>query len=241
MIGWGKRAVLMMLAISGLAALMLAGAYESFLVPRSGYVLIRNARKSVIYLKFQGDEFRAAASIKGLRSAAPIKLHAADSSMMSDEFMLPFPDDQFPRQILQGCFIRLAHYNDVKCGAAMLEPSGDFKRAEDWVLGNLSIFPTEDAKTDWTCWVPVRLPLGRSPGRAPAIELPTFKPLKLTIQTVPAGDKLGIGLRVHAGNVEVAAIQQGRFKNVTAQIRLVDEAGVEVASKTDGFPLLGFG
>ena len=65
--------------------------------------------------------------------------------------------------------------------------------------------------------------------------------MKLTVQTKPVGDKLGIGLRVHACNAELCNVGRSNGMIPSATIRILNEAGSVVATKTERFPLLGFG
>jgi hypothetical protein len=240
MIAPGPTRLLAIVAFASFAALLLAGAYRRILAPKAGYVRLNLADKGAIYLMFQGDEFRAATSVKGLKAAAPSKL-SPDTNMLSGAFSLPFPDDQFPGQIIKGAFNRLEKRDAARCGSAFLEPSANLSDAGDWVLGSLNICRMDDAKMEWMCWVNVRSPLGNDPEHAPSIQLPAFKMLKLTVEPAPSEGTLGIGLRVHAANAELLVTKDFGDKSFTAQVRVLNEAGVEVASKTDRMPLLGFG
>ncbi len=258
----GKKRFWWIVTIAAVVGL-LASAYVFLFKMNSSYVRIILPDKSTIYLQYSEDlyakrlmqvksllgiipdqqpdvEFRAATSIKGLKTAARIEL-PKEANMWGAAFSLPFPDDQFPDQRIEGCFSRIEKFGSTTAGTAFLEPSGDFQRAGECVVGNVEFYRTDETGRAWECSVHVCSPLGSAPERAPAIELPAFKALKLTVQTKPVGDKLGIGLRVHAGNAELCNVGRSNGMIPSATIRILNEAGSVVATKTERFPLLGFG
>lgn len=234
---WNSAAVLTML--------LLAGACEFMGTPKASYVRVLLPNKGTVYVKYQGNEFCAASSIEGLKTAARIKL-PKEESMWGAEFSMPFPDDKFPDQMIRGVCSGIEKYGDSKAGTAFLEPSADFQHAGECVVGNVEVYRMDETRREWTCCVHVRSPLGSDPEHAPAIELPAFKTLKLIVQTKPMGDKLGIGLRVYAGNAELCNVGRSIRSPASAvipnaTIRILGEASNVVATKTDRFPLLGFG
>ena len=69
-------------------------------------------------------------------------------------FSLPFPDDQFPDQRIEGYFSRIEKFGGSTAGTAFLEPSGDFQRAGECVVGNVEFYRTDETgRSVGECWL----------------------------------------------------------------------------------------
>ncbi|MGO8702965.1 MAG: hypothetical protein ACLQVA_04030 [Candidatus Brocadiia bacterium] len=215
----GRNHVLVIVAIAGIMALTLAGAGLFSGRQTPGFVRINVSDKSAVWLEFNGASLRAAASVEELKTAEPVPLHARGfQRSQSGELALPIPADQFP--------------------AGISAVKGSFTRTRNSVSGQLGICRTDAQKVVWQCDVGVLSKTGNRADAAPAIPLPSLERLALIVTGEPANGKLGIGVRLAAGDNPVTGVLRDG-KPVPVQLRVTDAAGKEVAARKG--PLADFG
>ena len=214
-----RNHVLVIVAVVGITALVLIGAGVLNVTLKTGYARINLSDQSVVYLEFKAAELRAATSVEGLKTAKPVALRAPSNQItQSPEFTLPIPADQLPEGI-----------------SAI---NGNFTRFENRISGRLGICRTDEQKVVWQCDVGVSSETGDNAGAAQAIQLPKLEKLELAVTGSPSNGKLGVGVRLAAGNNPVSGVRKDG-KPVLVQVRVTDAAGNEVGAKTG--PLTDFG
>jgi len=215
----GKNHVLVIVAIAGIMALTLAGAGLFSGKQGPGYLRINVSDKSAAYLEFEGAALRAAASMEGLKTAEPLPLRALNfRAAQSREFTLPIPADQLP--------------------AGVSAVKGIFTRTGSNVSGQMGICRTDAQKVVWQCDAGILSGTGDHAEAAPAIQLPSLETLALVVTGAPSNGKLGIGVRLAAGDNPVTGVLKDG-KPVPVQVSVTDAAGKEVAARNG--PLADFG
>ncbi len=214
-----KSYVLVILAIMGIMALTLIGAGVLNGSAKPGYVRINISDKSAVYLEFEGGGLRAATSAEGLQTAKPVPLRGVNNlAPQSGEFTLPIPADQLPEGI-----------SAVK---------GTLARIRNNISGELGICRTDAQKVVWQCDVGIMSRTSDQAGAAQPILLPSLDKLTLAVTGVPSHGKLGVGVRLMAGNNPLSGVLRDG-KPVSVQLSVMDSAGKEVAARQG--PLTDFG
>ncbi len=215
----GRNHVLVIVAVAGIMALALAVAGLFSGKQGAGYVRINVSEESAVWLEFDGAALRAAASAEGLKTAEPVPLRALNfQTSRSGEFTLPIPADRLP--------------------AGISAVKGSFTRAMNSVSGRLGICRTDAQRVVWQCDVGVWSRTGDRADWAPAIPLPSLEKLALVVTGEPSHGKLGIGVRLAAGDHPTSGVLRDG-KPVPVQVSVTDAAGREVAARKG--PLTDFG
>jgi hypothetical protein len=221
----GKR---LMVAMAGVVALMwiwagLADAQTSQRTPVFARIVV--SEQSVVYIRIQGDELRAATSVEGLQIATPVKLRS--------EFALPVPADQLP-----------AGVTAIKAKAQMAQvrvrTNGNGAVAtKPYIYGQLTVCRTDDQKAVWQYVAGIGVLAGADAENAPSIKLPNLHNVKATVRAQPANGKLGVGLQVVAGGTMLVDVRKDD-KPVQAKVIVTDASGAVIASKTGPLSAFGF-
>ena len=222
----GKRLIL---AAAGITALMGLGAGVAA-AQQAAFVRIAVSEKSVVYVRIQGGELRAAMSAEGLQTAAPIKMRASSTRMIQfPEFTLPVPADQLPAGAapIKATLMWMRFWTG---GSALPVPH---------FYGQLTVCRTDDRKTQWQYVSQVDVEAGASAEKAPSIKLPTMDNAKAVLQAVPSKGRLAIGLGISDGDATVADVRKDG-QPVQVKMVVADASGAEVASKVGALSDFGF-
>jgi hypothetical protein len=205
----------------GLAAMALlagcAGAPEE-----SSYLRIGVSEKSVVYLQLQRDEIRAATSVEALPDSEPVRMSmAGNEPRIEIEQPVPLAVTPAPRFELT-----------LPVPAGELPSGLTAVRASflDGVLA-LTLCRADDRNVEWRCrtgWLDYQA--GGSAADAPVVKLPDAARIRLAITGVPMPGKLAIGLNLMSGR-DTMYLARMDGKSIAAQVRVVNEAGKEVASR----------
>ncbi len=210
----------------GVAALVLiyAGCED---VPTSQnapvFARIAVSGKSVVYIQIQSGELRAATSVEGLQTAAPVKSFVVNESMFGD-VALPVPADQLP-----------AGVTAIKMNLRLVKPWS-------YLRGQFTVSRTDFRKAQWQYVSEVGdKPLfqaGANAKKAPSIKMADLDNVKAVLATQPSKGRLAVALQIMAGDVRLTDV---RKDGQPAQVRMVvtDAAGARIASKVG--PLSDFG
>jgi hypothetical protein len=227
----GKRWVV---AAAVAAALAWLGAGRAD-AQQAAFARITVSEKSVVYIRIQGGELRAAMSAEGLQTAAPVKMSAGSTREIAfPEFTLPVPADQLP------------------AGAAPIKAS--LKWTRTWmpaldnaaaqvscvmIEGQFTVSRTDAQKVEWQYVSGRGVLAGVKAENAPSIVLPVVDDVKAVISTEPSQGRLGVGLRLSAGGDELADVRKDG-QPVQAKVVIADASGAEIASKVGTLADFGF-
>jgi hypothetical protein len=190
--------------------------------------------KSVVYIQIQGDELRAATSVEGLQSAAPVKSGRAARPGLAGgpfEFTLPVPADQLPAGVtaIKG-----------KLGFALVSASVSGRDAlSPYFYGQLIVSRLDSRKAEWQYVSQVGLIAGASAENAPEIKLPNLDKISAALEARPSSGKLAVGLHLTADVATLAdVLEEGR--PVQVKMVVTDASGAEKASKVGRLSDFGF-
>ena len=215
----------MMVAVAGVAALVLVGAgctiEQTSQTP--AFARIAVSEKSVVYVQIQGDELRAATSAAELQTAAPVKA--------GSEFTLPLPADQLP-----------AGVTAIKARLGLQQyqvRNSEGPALTRFISGQLTVCRTDDQKVEWQYVSQCGVQAFADVVKARSLELPDPDKVKATLEINPASGKLAIGLRLTADG---AALTDVRKDGRPVQVKMVvaDASGAEIASKVGALADFGF-
>jgi hypothetical protein len=221
-----------MVAMAGIAALMwlgagLAAAQTSQNTPVFARIVV--SEKSVVYIQIDGSELRAAMSVEGLKTAAPLKWSMESVKQFeTGEFALPVPADQLPASVTA---IKATLWT------VLLRPSPGAEYAPH-IYGPLTVSRTDDQKAVWQYLSRVCVLGGADAEKAPSIKLPSLDDAKAVLQAAPSRGKLAVGLRIMAGGVLLTDVRKDG-QPVQVKMIVTDASGAEIASKVG--PLSDFG
>jgi hypothetical protein len=220
----GKRLIV---AMAGVAALMgIAGRPAA--AQLAAYARIAVSEKSVVYVRIQGGELRAAMSVEGLQTAAPVKMSTGSTRMIDfPDFTLPVPADQLPAGVAP-IKARLM-WMRLWTGGATVAPH---------FYGHLTVCRTDDQKAEWEYVSQVNVEAGASAEKAASIKLPALDQAKAVLQAMPSKGTLAIGLEITDGDAMLSDIRKGG-QPVQVKMVVTDASGAEIASKVG--PLSDFG
>jgi hypothetical protein len=186
------------------------------------------SEKSVVYIQIQAAELRAAMSVDGLRTAAPVRMCAGSIREIAfPEFTLPVPADQLPA----GAAPIKANLKWTRIWTTAATPS-------IMIDGLLRVCRTDDRKAEWQYVSQVDVEAGASAEKAPSVTLPTVDNAKVALTAAPFQGRLGVGLLLTAGGAQLTDVRKDG-QPVQAKVAVADASGAEIASKTG--PLTDFG
>jgi hypothetical protein len=202
---------------------------------RGDYVRIRVSPKAVVYVQFSGGEMRMATTGAGLKTAKPVKAkrHSSDHSEFG-EVTLPVPAQGLPAG-----FTKVTAQLDFDRTSL---PSGLFGRGAQrtYVFATLGLCQKDSAGALWTYAMRYSAQPGRSLVEAPEIKVAQLSPLRLEVIAKVARKRLGAGVHVWSGKVEVDDILKNG-KPAEAQMRVLDNRGVAVVAAKGPLAKFGFG
>jgi hypothetical protein len=189
------------------------------------------SEKNFVYLQIQGHELRAAMSIEGLQTATPVKSLTSMTAPLFPEFTLPLPADQLP-----------AGVTAIKARMALQEyqvPTSQGTALKKFISGQVTLCRTDDQKVAWQYVANSGAEAAADAEKAQSIGLPDLDHVKAVVLAKPANGKLGIGLRLMAGDIPLTDVFKNR-RPVQAKMTVTDAAGAEKASKTGSLAAFGF-
>jgi hypothetical protein len=227
----GKRWVV---AAAGVAALAWLGAGRTD-AQQAAFARITVSEKSVVYIRIQGGELRAAMSAEGLQTAAPVKMSMSSTRVIAfPEFTLPVPADQLPA--------------GVKAIKATLSwerawmPAADARASpvsRAMIEGILEVSGTDDQKAEWQYGSVVNVEAAANVEKASSVALPTLDNTKVVLSAEPSEGRLAIGLLLKAAGEVVADVRKDG-QPVQAKVVIADASGAEIASKVGTLADFGF-
>jgi hypothetical protein len=194
------------------------------------------SKKTVVYIQIQGNELRAATSVEGLQSGAPVKSGRGAWRSPGEgpfEFALPVAANQLPASVtaIKGILSR-----SIFAGAESPHP-------EFYFFGQLLVSRLDNHGAEWQYAACALVPAGASAAEAPEIELPNLDKIRAILEADPSRGKLAIGLQLIAstttgGTTLTDVLKEGR----PAPVKMVvtDASGVEIASKVGTLAEFGF-
>jgi hypothetical protein len=216
-----------MVAMACFAALAWLGAGQAA-AQAPAFARIAVSEKSVVYVRIQGGELRAAMSVEGLQTAAPVKMCASSTREIAfPEFTLPVPADQLP-----------AGVTPIKASLKWMRTWTTEATPSIMIDGLLTVCRTDDRKAEWQYVSQVDVEAGASAEKAPSITLPTMDSAKAVLSAAPFPGRLGVGVRLTAGGAELTDVRKDG-QPVQVKVVVADASGAEIASKTG--PLTDFG
>jgi hypothetical protein len=200
---------------------------------RGDYVRIRVSPKAVVYVQFSGGEMRMATTGAGLKTAKPVKAkHSSSDYTQFPQVDLPVAADLLP-----------TGFTKVTADLTYQRMTGGgwpFGRASSsFVFGTLGLSRKDSAGALWTYAMTYTARPDKSLVEAPEIKVAQLSPLHLEVIAKVARKRLGAGVHVWSGKVEVDDILKNG-KPVQAQMRVLDTGGKIVASSKGPLGKFGF-
>ena len=221
-------------AAAGVAALMGFGAGLAD-AQQAAFARIAVSEKSVVYVRIQGGELRAAMSAEGLQNAEPVRMRAgATREIEFPEFTLPVPADQLP-----------AGFAPIKASLSWKRtwmPAADGAASPAscvMIEGMLTVSRTDDQKAEWQYVSEVDVRAAANVEKAQPIKLPVADNAKAVISASPAQGELAVGVRLTAGDAPLTDVRKDG-KPVQVKVVVADASGAEVASKVGTLADFGF-
>jgi len=201
------------------------------------YARIAVSPKTTVYIQFFGPKMRAATSVPGLKSAKIVDAKDLDRQGLSENDYAQFPEVTLPvpaKQLPAG-FTKMTAQFDVMRSSGR-RPSGV---PESYVYGSIGLSKPDKAKANWTYTMSVSQEGAASPVDAKPIRVPAMSNLALDLTAKVAGKKVGAGLTLKAGALEVGDIRKNG-KSADAEVRILDSSGKVVDSSKGPIGKFGF-
>jgi hypothetical protein len=227
-----KRATfsLVVVAIAGFALIAISsGALSAAENPVYARIVV--SPKCTVYVQFDGSEMRLATTAPGLKSAKAIKARrSSDQHASFAEVALPVAAQDMPTGLtkMTGQF-DVMHFAGRRAAG----------QPESYVFGAIGLSKQDKVKATWTYTVVVSQEGGASPVEAKPVTIPDASKLRLNLTVKVAGQKVGPGLTLKAGALEVGEIRKNG-KSMPAQVRVLDSAGKAVGSSKGPLGQFGF-
>ena len=222
----GKRLIVAMAAVAAVIGLG-AGPDAKQLSQKTPLLAqIVVSEKSVVYIQIQGRELRAAMSVEGLQTAAPVKGRGTDASSSpyaKYQFTLPVPVDQLPAGIT-------AIKENLTLAGAYKNMSSE---PEPYIISQLTISRTDDQRAEWQYISNGGAWPGQTWEKAPLIKSPDLDKVKASLEAKLPEGKLTVGLRITAGDAQLTDVHKDG-EPVQVKVVVADATGAEVASRVGG-------
>ena len=201
---------------------------------KGDFVRIRVTPKAVVYVQFSKGEMRMATTGAGLTTAKPVKAkHSSSDYTQFPDVALPVSAESLP-----------AGFTKVTAELSFDRiPSGawPFSRARSsYVFGTLGLCQKDSAGALWTYAMQYNARPDRSLVEAPEIQVAQLSPLRFEVITKVTRKRVGAGVHVWSGKVEVDDILKNG-KPAEAQMRVLDSGGAAVATSKGPLSKFGFG
>jgi hypothetical protein len=201
------------------------------LVPsRPLYARINISPKLTLYARFYGTEIRSATTVGGLTSARPIAGHKQKSGELAFPEIVVANPQPTQRQEPTAVRVRFGLVGSVRVGAGRAVAAGAL----------FGLCRPDAQGSVWTCWFSLAVPLGNSLEHCRGLDLPDLADLKLDVVTKAEGRKVGVGVRVMAGDALVAGIHRDD-KRVEAHVVVRAPDGHIIVSESGPLSKFGFG
>ncbi len=222
---YGRLGVCVVVA---LAAVWLLGGSAIAAEPQALYVRISVSPKATVYVEFRDKEMRVAGSVEGLKDANPVKATKVQGNHTN------FPEVGLPvsAEALAGKGAGLKA-TLVLCRT---------ERVRTRIHGSLGLCLKDEKKAEWTYSWSAGSQLGKTPDKAPLIQVADIKGLTLEVVAKPDAKRknIGIALRLKSGKLELSDVRKAG-KSAEASVRLLDSDGKEVSSATGPLSKFAFG
>jgi hypothetical protein len=198
-----------------------------------GYLKIRVFGNTDVYLHFEGNALRMAASEDKLAEAQPIQATMQRGVPTFNDVVLPVPQEAIPKDYT-GAKVRLAIYER--------RASGVFRGKQTVLLaiGEVQVTVQDADQVEWGYGFSVYQQLTPTLSeRTPTVSADMSNGLTADLSVQPTARKLAMGVKLRSGMTELADIFcAGKPTSVTVQ--LTDKDGKEVSTKTGKLADFGF-
>lgn len=203
------------------------------------YARIAVSPQTTVYVQFLGPKMRIATTVPGLKSAKIVDSRDLGRQGPSENDYAQFPEVALPvpaKQLPEGFAKMTAQFEVTRFGGR--GPSG---APQSYVYGSIGLSKPDKAKAkaNWTYTMSVSQEGAASPVDAKPIRIPAMSNLALDLTAKVAGRKVGAGITVKAGTLEVGDIRKNG-RSADAEVRILDGAGKVVDSSKGPIGKFGF-
>ena len=238
---WVLYGILMMVALAALFVAAFIIAWKVAVTPQKEaaqraaanpkYVRLVVPPNRTYYVEFRKDTMRMAASVEGLKKAAPtMASHAMSDNASFPAMALPAAASSPSIGSLPKVRFELMRYGGIFGGGG----------SETEVYGSLDFTQKDKDGSGWSYSLDITGQTGDTPQTAPEIKIPQSLKPRLDVVAKPERRRLGVGLRVLSDGQEVGRIRKEGV-DAQARLRIVGSDGKVVASTQGTLDKLGFG
>jgi hypothetical protein len=197
------------------------------------YLKIKLSDKGEVYLQFQKNMLRMAATPEGLATAEPVKAKLLRGVRSYLGVPLPISKELLPKKF-DGAGIHFAQ-QETRSGGVF----GN-KTTTQHAVGEVYLTARDAKEVEWSYSFRVDQELSASPTeKVPVIAVDVSDGLKADVGVVPEGRILKVGLRVMAGVTEVNQVLH-QEKPASVAVTVLDQDGKELESKKGMLSDFGF-
>jgi hypothetical protein len=237
---WVLYGILMMIALGALFVAAFIIAWKVAVTPQQAatqkaaatpkYVRLVVPPGRTYYVQFRKDTMRMAASVEGLKKAAPTMAAYSMSAHASfPAVALPAASSPSTGSLPKVRF-ELMRYGGIFGGA----------RGETEVYGSLDYTQKDKDGSGWSYSLDINAQTGDTAQTAPEVKVPQSLKPRLDIVAKASRRRLGVGLRVLSDGQEVSRIRKEGVE-AQAKLRIIGSDGKVVVSAQGTLDKFGFG
>lgn len=228
-----RRASDVAISLAFSAYLLLSASAGSAAAPaQPAYARVALSPSAAVNVEFRGAEMRVARTAQGLQTAAPVKGSRSVGRWVEfPEVTLPFAAASLPPRVAK-----------ITTRFEVMQPPERSSRGGapvGYVFATIGLCYQDSAGALWTYVTRASAQTATSLVRARPIEVPRLGALTMTVVTRAYRKRIGAGIRVASGKVELSEIRKDG-RSVEAQLRLLDSAGGAVATARGPLAKFGF-